>query len=313
VTPDPAPVPRITGPVRLDLTRLGTDSIVTVNGRPGIFTPLTGETATDAHSTTNLEKILDVLKEEIASLRTENAALDQKVAELSAPARSSDDFASGLQHTLDVLQQRLSSVDNSVSDFAVREFSLESKVHVEVTALGTIGLRFVQPGETVNAAALSTVNVTIVPMPKAPTDSPPATPKSNPAVDALDGLSSAQIEALRESHVNTVAEFRTVALRARTEAILVSLLDVDRKALGRYVSLADLLSIPGLDRVKAAVLHDAGFTDSASLAAASAKDVVRKYARVAKKRADDDGFRVDEGAASAWIDSARLLHPSQPQ
>jgi hypothetical protein len=295
----------------VDLTRLGSDSIVTVNGRAGIFTPLTGADPTDAHSTANLEKIVDVLKQEVAALRTENAALTEKVADLSSPPRSTDDFAAGLQHTLDVLQQRLSSVDNNVSDFAVREFSLESKVHVDVTSLGTIGLRFVQPGESVNAATLSTVNITVVPMPKPSLDLPTSIPVNNAPVDAIDGLSDAQVAALRNSHVNTVSDFRTVALRATSQVSLVSMLGIDRETLGRYALLADLLTVSGLDRFKAAVLYDAGFTDTAALAIADAKDLVRRYARVAKKRADDDGYRPDDTVAATWIEAARLIRPGK--
>ncbi len=98
-------------------------------------------------------------------LRAENAGLQAKLDELTTPARSADNLAEGVQNALDGLADRLGAMTNATSNFAVREFTLESKVHVDVTAVGTIGFQFVRPGEMVNAAALSTVTLTAVPVP----------------------------------------------------------------------------------------------------------------------------------------------------
>lgn len=299
---------RLAPGTRLDLDRVDVDRIVTVDGRPGLFTPLVGADPTDAHAGANLEKIVDVLRQQVAQLQSENAALTAKLVELQSPARSSDDLAAGLQHSLDTLQQQLGEMANGVTNFAVREFALESKVHVDVTELGTIGFRFVQPGEDVNAAALSTVSLTVVPVPKPVADAAP--PPADPSVDSIDGLSPEQVRKLRAAHVSTVSAFQQVATRARTSAGLVSLLGVDRAALGRYTLLAGLLTVPGLDRTEAAVLYDAGFTDVASLASASPADVVKRYARAAKARGDDDGFRPTATEAAGWIAVAGRLAPA---
>jgi hypothetical protein len=299
------PVVRLPPGTRLDLDRVGVDRIVTVDGRPGLFTPLVGADPTDAHSSENLEKIVDVLRQQVAQLQSENAALTAKLAELQSPARSSDDLAAGLQRSLDSLQQQLGEMANGVTNFAVREFALESKVHVDVTELGTIGFRFVQPGEDVNAAALSTVSLTVVPVPKPAAD--PAPPAADPAVDSIDGLSPAQVRSLRAAHVSTVSSFRQIATRARTSASLVSLLGVDRATLGRYTLLAGLLTVPGLDRTKAAVLYDAGLTDVPALAAADPADLVKRYARAAKARRDGDAFRPTAAEAAVWIAAAGRL------
>ena len=302
------PVVRLPPGTRLDLDRVDVDRIVTVDGRPGVFTPLVGADPTDVHSSENLEKVVDVLRRQVAQLQSENATLSAKLAELQSPARSSDDLAAGLQHSLDSLQQQLGEMANGVTNFAVREFALESKVHVDVTELGTIGFRFVQPGEDVNAAALSTVSLTVVPVPKPVADAAPA--PADPAVDSIDGLSADQVRSLRAAHVSTVSSFQQVATRARTSASLVSLLGVDRATLGRYTLLAGLLTVPGLDRTKAAVLYDAGLTDVAALAAAAPADVVKRYARAAKARRDDDGFRPTATDAAGWIAAAGRLAPA---
>ena len=133
----------------------------TVDGVTGVFTPVTGADA--AASTDNLEKIVDALRGELASARAESAALTAKLDALRDPPRSSDDLADGLQHALDGISERLGSMANTTSNFAVREFVLETKVHVDVTPVGTIGFQFVRPGEQVNAAALSTVTMTSSP------------------------------------------------------------------------------------------------------------------------------------------------------
>jgi hypothetical protein len=71
--------------------------------------------------------------------------------------------------------------------------------------------------------------------------------------------------------------------------------------------LAGLLTVPGLDRMKAAVLYDAGVTDAAALAAADPRDLARRYAVAAKRRRDDDGFRPSAEQAAEWIDAAAAL------
>ena len=180
----------------------------------------------------------------------------------------------------------------------MREFSLESKVHVDVTPLGTIGFQFVQPGDEVNAAALSTVSITVVPVPKpadvTPAGAAPLAATPDVGIEAIDGLSDAQVGKLRAAHVTTVGSFQQIATRSSTTASLISLLGVDRDTVGRYALLAGLLTVPGLDKVKAAILYDAGITDVATLAAGTPAQVVKKYASAARRSKIDDGFRPDE-------------------
>jgi Domain of unknown function (DUF4332) len=296
----------------LDLHRVGADQIVEIDGRPGLFTPFVGADPKDAPSTDNLAQVVDVLRGEVGRLQAENADLAGRLADLSAQSRASDDVAAALQHSLDVLQQNLATMDNPVSNFAVREFQLESKVHVDVTELGTVGYRFAQPGEQLDPGTLSTLRIMVVPVPKpVPDETAAPDAPSLAGVEAIDGLTEPQIAALRSAHVTSAATFERVATRATTTASLISLLGTDRDALGRFVMLAGLLALPGVDRLKAAVLYDAGITDVATLAAAAPADVVRRYAKAAKPRADDDGFRPTKDDATAWITAAhRLVAPS---
>ncbi len=257
------------------LDRVGTDRLVTIDGQTGVFTPVTG--ADVGTSSDNLEKVVDALRGELASAQAANAELEAKLAALADPPRSSDDVADGLQHALDGLSERLGAMANETSNFAVREFTLESKVHVDVTPLGTMGFQFVRPGEQVNAAALSTMTMTVVPVPKPPPEEAvaPAAAVVDRPVEEIDGLTDAQVAALRGAHVTTTSGFARLATRATASATLVSLLGVDRETLGRFTLLAGLLAVPGLDGTSAAVLHDAGIPDAATLAGTDPADARR--------------------------------------
>ena len=101
-------------------------------------------------------------------------------------------------------------MDNPVSNFAVREFQLEAKVHVDITPLGTVGFRFVEPGDAVDAAALSTLNIAVVPVPKpVPADERRRAHAPNPGVEAIDGISAPQAAELR---------WRTLSRRSATSS-----------------------------------------------------------------------------------------------
>lgn len=284
---------------------VGTDEIITVEGRTGIFTPLVTK---DAGNTENLSKIVDVLRSELADVRADNAALQAKVDELTAPARSADNLAAGVQNALDELADRLGAMSNTTSDFAVREFTLESKVHVDVTEVGTIGFQFVKPGEVVNAAALSTVTLTVVPVPKPVADAGqvPAVVAPDSPVESL-GLSDVQAGRLRAAHITTTRDFARVATRATATAQLVSMLEVSREELGRYTLLAGLLTVPGIDRPKAAVLYQAGIRDVSTLAGVAPAKLVTRYAKAAADVEGAGRWRPKLADAEAWVAAAKAL------
>ncbi|HET7725244.1 MAG TPA: DUF4332 domain-containing protein [Propionibacteriaceae bacterium] len=324
-TSGPLPVPAVTLGSLPVFKPVATDEIVTIGDRTGIFTPLT---AKGGDNTDNLSKIVDVLRGELAEAKSTAAALQEKLDALTAPPRSADNLAEGVQNALDSLADRLGSMTNTTSNFAVREFTLESKVHVDVTALGTIGFQFVKPGETVNAAALSTVTLTVVPIPK-PVPDPvegsgsggdgtaagvPAAPRAVTAgvrgadspVEAL-GLTAAQADALRRAHVTTAGELARVATRATATAELVSMLGVSREDLGRYVLLAGLLTVPGLEGTAARVLYEAGIHDVAALARSKPATVVSRYAKAAPSVEGAGRWRPKESDAASWIAAAKAL------
>ena len=309
----PLPRPEVAAAALPVFTPVATDEIVTIGDRTGIFTPLTAKGADD---TDNLAKIVDVLRGELAEARSTAAALQARLDEVTSPPRSADHLAEGVQSALDSLSERLATMTNPTSNFAVREFTLESKVHVDVTPLGTIGFQFVKPGEVVNAAALSTVTLTVVPVPKQVSDPgtppPPAVRAPDSSVEAL-GLSQAHAAALRRAHITTTGEFARVATRATATAELVSMLGVSREDLGRYVLLAGLLTVPGLDPVKARVLYESGIHDAATLAGLKPATVVARYAKAAPSVPGAGRWRPKPEDAAAWVAAATsLVTSSQP-
>ena len=288
---------------------VATDEIVTIGDRTGIFTPLT---AKGSDNTDNLSKIVEVLRGELAEARSNAASLQAKLDELSTPARSADNLAEGVQNALDSLSDKLGAMANTTSNFAVREFTLESKVHVDVTQVGTIGFQFVKPGEVVNAAALSTVTLTVVPIPKPLPDPVDATQAAavvrapDAPVEAL-GFSAAQAAVLRGAHIATTSEFARVATHATATAELVSMLGISRAELGRYTLLAGLLTVPGLDQVKAQVLYEAGIHDVATLAATKPATMVTRYAKAAPTVDGAGRWRPKPEDATAWVAAASAL------
>ena len=134
------------------LVRIGTDRVVTVGGVTGLFTPITSASdqppASDERM--NLLTILDQLQREVGEVQSRNLKLDADLALLRQRPFAPEDFAGGLRQSLNELQQRMSTMRNSTSNFAVREFELDASMFVQVMPLGSIEYRFVQPGD--NAA-----------------------------------------------------------------------------------------------------------------------------------------------------------------
>ena len=298
------PVATLSSSSRLTIERLSTDQIVTVDGRVGLFTPLTAGAGTDPTSTDNLQAVVDVLRKQVADLQSTNAGLTAQLAAVSEASTSSDEFASGVQHSLDVLQDKLATMENSVSTFAVREFSMQSKVLVDVSDLGTIGLRFVKPGEDVESTSLSTVSITVVPLPKeaAPASGTAPAP-TDPAVDEIDGLSARpdRHPAKGPCHLGEVLP----AGRHQIEHLGAAGRHAGRRSGHRWAAHPARRPAgrprPGSDdgggpaTTRSHRCGDPGRRQP--------KDLVRSYAAAAKKRKDDDGFRPTVELAQAWIDA----------
>ena len=182
----------------------------------------------------------------IAALQAEIGTLQSKVQQLQgaldaekAQVRAPDDFATGLQLALDKLQTALSHADNPTSTFAVREFRLETNVHVGVTPLGTVQYRFPAFDEKVEPTSLSRLTVDLVAVPR---DRAADATEDAPLEDVA-GLDDTQRAVLRQNGIATAKDFLAVGTRARTSVAVASLLNVDRANLSTLVSTVKLLPL----------------------------------------------------------------------
>ena len=287
----------------IELDDVAPQRLVTVDGRLGLFTPVEGDDA--KASTDNLSEIVDVLRRQVEQLQQKNADLTAEIEAI--PPRSADDVAAAIAASVDSLQGRLGQMDNAVTNFGLREFSLQSKVRVDVTALGTLGFHFVQPGDQLPAEALSTLSVTLVPVPK----EQPLDPAAGPTTAGADlhdlGFSQPDIALLRSQHVNTAAELASVGTPASATATLASMLGTDRVDLADRIAQATLTTLPELDLARAAVLRSTGLGTVAALAASTPDAVAEQYAAAADAVAGDDGWRPSREVAAGWVATAAAV------
>ena len=309
----------VTATTRLGtLSRIGTDRLVTVEGVTGVFTPIT--TATDTPLGTderkNLLAILDELKREIGALQTSNLKLTNDLRALRERPSAPDDFATAVQQSLDEMQQRMSTMRNSMSNFAVRELKLEASVFVQVSPLGSIEYRFVQPGDDVEAAAVSRLSLDIVPVPKNDLAGVWTVNLFQPHVpiSALSGITAEQTKSLESAGLFSIGEFLQVGTRARAQAYLEALLGTERSRLELWAQQAMLMTLRGVNGAAAMVLIAAGIGSFEALAGLTVEVVVKAYGETRNKRTDLGAPPADAGSATLWIRAARqYLGLSEPE
>jgi hypothetical protein len=202
-----------------DFVRTGTDRIVKVDGVSGVFTPIGAgdDQPLGADERKNLQGVIDRLKAALVELQATNVKLGQELTALRERPSAPDDFASAVQQSLDEVAQRMASMRNSMSNFAIREFKLDASVFVRVSPLGTIEYRFVQPGDGVDGAALSKISMSVVPVPKSNLAGVWTPDLFQPEVSlaALPQASPALVGRLESAGLFSIGEFLQVGTRAR--------------------------------------------------------------------------------------------------
>ncbi|MES2714540.1 MAG: DUF4332 domain-containing protein [Pseudomonadota bacterium] len=307
---------------RLDnatVVRLGGDRVVTVGGVTGLFTPITSGTdqPLGGDERQNLLAIIDQLKREVAEVQSRNLKLEADLAQLRQRPSAPDDFASGVQQSLDELQQRMGHMRNGTSNFAVREFKLDASVFVQVSPLGSIEYRFVQPGDKVDAASLSRIAMQVVPLPK---DSlagvwTPNLFQPDVPVSALPGITAESVRRLEAAGLYSIGEYLQVGTRARAQAHLEALLGVQRTSLALWAQQALLMTLRGLSGAAALVLIEAGLASFERLAAMLPAALQAGYEASRMARPDLGAPALDVALAAQWVRGARqyLGLPDMPE
>jgi prefoldin subunit 5 len=291
------------------LRRLGNDTIVSVGGVTGVFTPITGgeNTPVTADERKNLLTIIDQLKKELAAKQDTILNLQQQLSTLrDMPSSAPEDFATAMQQSLDEMQQRMANMRNGVSNFAVRDFKLDASVFVQVTPTGSVAYRFVQPGEDIEAAAVSRLSLNVVPIPKNDARGVWTSNLFQPEVpiSALPEVDATLAARLEKAGIYSIGEFVQTATRARAQAQLEALLGVQRERLALWAQQAALMTLRGVNGAAATVLIQAGLGSFDALAANPAALVRERYEKT-RQAMNVNAPVADEAMAAQWVRAAR--------
>jgi exonuclease VII large subunit len=299
------PPPSVPAPLK----RVGSERMVRIEGVNGIFTPIgsAAELPIGGDERANLQAVIDALKQELSHVQSQQLQAEQQLSQLRERPSAPDDFASAVQQSLDELQGRMATMRNPMSNFAVREFKLEASVFVQVSALGNIEYRFVQPGDPVEPAALSKLTLDVVPVPKSNLAGVWSTELFQPelALADLPGLTNEQLKRLEGAGLFSIGEFLQVGTRARAQVTLQALLGAERQQLQRWAQQAALMCLRGVNGAAALVLIEAGFGNFELLAGHAPETVARGYARVRAAHKEWGAPLAGIAWARQWVRAAR--------
>lgn len=296
---------------KITLRRVESEEVIDYNGRYGLFTPLTSDKEeAEEVSGENLHAIIDLMRRDIGRLKERNLELEQRLKEsLRRPTRTPDDVMTAVTHSVDSLQAKLTRMANPVSDFVIREFSIETKAYVDVTPLGTIEYRFLQPGDDVDPACLSRLRMTLAPVPKEDAAGSYSGPGFTPFedIEEIQGIGDVYKKQLNSRNIYTISDLLHAGTRARSRVELAAMLEVDHNRLGAWLGHAELLTIKDIDARAAEVLYTIGIEGLSHLAVAEPDDLAERYNQQVRTMGHAVLKPIDPAMAETWISSARLF------
>jgi len=293
----------------LNLQPVDEQSLIQHEGKTGIFVPLTkDEQASDSESQKNLLEVLVLLKKRVKELEAEKKDLQQQLKMATEkPARTPDDFVTAISHSVDSLQAKLADMNNPTSNFVVRDFKIDTKVFMDVTALGTVDYRFIQPGDEVDANKLTNISLSLAPTPKQNTLGSYSHPDFTPFEDIneIQGIGEVYKDRLKEKNIYTVSDLLHAGTRVRSKVELASMLEVDHRKLGEWLSHAKLLTVKEIDGRSAEVLVDLGIVSLEDLAQQSAESLTATYNERVEIVDHDVLKPIEVAKAQKWINAAQ--------
>ena len=252
----------------------------------------------------------------LVGLQERTTGLQAQVGQLVARnGREPDDFASAVSHSLDTLQARLAGLSNPLTDFAVREFTIDAKVAVNITPLGTVEYRFIQPGEGIDPAAISNVKMTVVPVPKQTQAGTWSPVEFSPAigVEEIRGIGRQLRQQLHEQGIYTVADLLHAGSRVRGTIELAGMLQVERQRVAEWLAHAQLLTIRDIDGRIAGVLYEIGVRSLDGLAAANPETLAAAFNVQVQRTGRKRVAAVTAESVTPWVRAARTFLGRQPQ
>jgi len=198
---------------------------------------------------------------------------------------------------------------NPVCNFAIRELTIETNVHVEVTALGTINYRFVELHDDIDPAKLSKLNFSIVPLPKEGTAGSWTRSDFTPYddIEEIQGIGDAYKRKLNAQNIYTVSDLLNASTRVRSKIELGAMLGVDHSRLTEWVAHAELMTVRSINGQNAEVLYESGIADLSTLADKEPFQVVDAYNARVTKRNQANLKPITETTAQDWIKAARAF------
>lgn len=285
--------------------------LITVDGKYGVFTPLiSGEPVpADDLSSKNSTEVIEALKKEVKLAKRDNLLLKEQLRTVEQKkAKTPDDFVTAIMHSVDSLQSKLSQMTNPVSNFVVRDFKIDTKVFIDVSDLGTIDYRFVQPGDNLDANTLTNISLTLSPIPKADQSGSYQHPDFTPFEDVkeIQGIGEVNKAKLNQHNIFTVSDLLHAGTRMKSKIELASLLEVDQKKLTEWVNHAQLMTVKDVDGRAAEVLFDIGVYNLNELAKQNAEELVIAYNKQVERIAHETVKPVSVERAQIWIKAAQL-------
>jgi len=132
-------------------------------------------------------------------------------------------------------------------------------------------------------------------------------------VAALPGLGDDGARKLEAAGVFTLGEFLQVGTRARAQAYLSALLDVERQRVALWAHQALLMTLRGVTGNAALVLIEAGVSRFETLAGLAAEGLTALYEATRQRRPDLAAPPLDITLAGQWVRAARqYLGLSEP-
>jgi hypothetical protein len=284
-----------------------TQAIVTLDGLKGVFIPLDAANLTKNQSSEELAKTIDVLQAALLEKNNENLKLREQNAQLLTPPQSPDDFASALQSAVDTLQTKLSQLSNPVSNFAVKEFKIDTRVGIKMTPLGMVEFRFSGPGERLAPESLSQLSLTLVPVEKPNSIDPALAQFLRPLqpISTIEDMAEVMISQTQSvqryfeaNHIYTIGDFLKVGSRIEVQARIVAATQIKPDLLEDWFNIAQLLLIKGMTYDIAKALGKVGIKSMEDLSEAAPDKLAQQLIETG----------VDQDTIRFWCDiAARYL------
>jgi hypothetical protein len=172
--------------------------------------------------------------------------------------------------------------------------------------------RFISWDEKTDPGTLSRLTLQLVPVPKqSAAGAFTADFQPQVGIEEIEGITPTQQAVLHNSGIDTVGDFLAVGTRARSNVELTALLQTDRVKLAGFLATAEILTLKGIDRPRAAVLVAAGIDSLHKIAALAPDALVKQFNDQRTKMQRNDAKPLDLTEAERLVAAAKAFTDSK--